>query len=484
MAGALQEIFTKFTVQFDESALQRGSNEVEKLSERLNMLGNITAIAMGIKHFALDVIEAGGRIDDMSQRLGISVEEFQRLDHAARMSGIEEPMAALQVVANKLAMQSGATSSEFRRMGVSMRDEAGNVRPVGQVLGDVAGAMEGISDPAERSAALVRLFGRQGAALAPLLGGGRDALNGLMGEVDEFGALLSAESITKTAEAGDQIERLSLAYNGLKSRLLIGVLPAITKSVEGFGRVVGSVSRFFGEGTRLNALLSTIGFGLATLSAARIPALIKSFAPFAGPIAIFWLLYLAIDDVMTALDGGDSVIGRISESIQEGIIPAMKDAGGVIGFFGGMWEEAIAIMERVIAKVAEVIDLVTSGNFGRIAEALGLSGDGAIGDMAINAGASVSNVAARGLTFAGALASGQSFESAAAHAETSGAFVERQRNRALAANAPIFAQAPVNVTIQGDVRDDQTVRQITRTIRTAQAEATRRATDAASIGGR
>ena len=62
----------------------------------------------------------------------------------------------------------------FRALGISLKDNGGNVKTSGDLFLDIAQKFSKMEDGAAKTALAIRLFGRAGAELIPLLNQGRD----------------------------------------------------------------------------------------------------------------------------------------------------------------------------------------------------------------------------------------------------------------------------------------------------------------------
>ena len=121
----------------------------------------------------------------MSQRIGITAEQLQEFSYAATHAGAapedlegcaqKDLGTHMAEIANGLDTSSSAFTL-FQKLGIEMKDAAGNMRPVEQVFLDLADAIQRNEDPALRAKMAMATMGGSGRKLIPMLAGGSDGL--------------------------------------------------------------------------------------------------------------------------------------------------------------------------------------------------------------------------------------------------------------------------------------------------------------------
>jgi len=169
----------------------------------------IAAGAVGVKK-ALDV---GGELSDLSSQTGLAAGEAQVMQQAFKNNG----MAAEDVGGsiNKMQKAIAGGSDAFAKMGVNL-DALKGQSPAEQFK-TVGEAINGIADPAQRTAASMEVFGKSGAKLLTLFSD-----SGAMGQAaEEVGT--QAEILSRNAGLFDSVgDKLNLA--GLKTQgFFVGV---------------------------------------------------------------------------------------------------------------------------------------------------------------------------------------------------------------------------------------------------------------------
>lgn len=175
--------------------------------------------------------EWAGRIDDLSKKMGISREAVQRFDFAAKQNGstVDAIGSAMAQLGKRLVEGDTSTVGALNRLGLSLDDLRG--KSPDQVFKRIAGAINELPDPMEKSAAAMALMGRSGADLIPMF----STLEQDMGR-----AVVASDAMIA---AGD---RLGDAWDALKSTgtgLMAGVLVPMTPALESAARMAGAYAQ-------------------------------------------------------------------------------------------------------------------------------------------------------------------------------------------------------------------------------------------------
>lgn len=193
-------------------ATSRANNE---LKQQPGIMENIKGAAMSagkmlagaftvgaISSFAMKAIDAAGRIDDLSKKLGVSTDAVQRWSHAATMGGssIEDVDKAVAFMNKTLAGGSGSTVKALSDAGLKF-DEIRKMRPE-DAFETIAEAIGQIEDPMIRARVAMALFGKSGQELLPAI------IDGWT-KTGDAADKMSRDTIATLAKAGDEIDRWS-----------------------------------------------------------------------------------------------------------------------------------------------------------------------------------------------------------------------------------------------------------------------------------
>jgi hypothetical protein len=330
---ALRGVLATFSVEVNDKELREADERVEGFKETLSTVGHALAEAFAfheVKEFIEGQVEAGAALKDTSERIGTTTDELQAYELAASQAGVsnEGLTTSLRFLNKNLAEAAGGggeASKIFSQLGIAIKEQDGSTRAAGDVMGDLADAVASIDDPARQTEVAMKLLGRGGAELIPLLKQGGAAFEEARAQMQALGGGLSGEFIAQAKEADDELARLKFATTGLKSELAEALLPVLRDGVAWFTRAVveirqfqretgalSTAAEFFGAIAGLKALgtLKELAKTLGILKGSLRETLV-AFLEFAAPAVLIGLLYLAFDDLVNLLKGNDSLIGRM-----------------------------------------------------------------------------------------------------------------------------------------------------------------------------
>lgn len=164
-------------------------------------------LVASVKHFA----SAGDEMTKMSSRTGVAVEALSQLAYAANQSDVstEALGAGLRGMARMLtdAAMGGAESTEtLKQLGLTIEDLQGLAPEERFKL--LADRLSEIEDPSQRAGMAMRVFGKSGEALIPMLEDGAAGIDALMKRADKLGLTMSGEDAKAATEFGDLLSDL------------------------------------------------------------------------------------------------------------------------------------------------------------------------------------------------------------------------------------------------------------------------------------
>lgn len=170
-----------------------------------------------------------------AQKIGMSVQAFTELGYAAKLAdvdaaGLEKGLGKLaQNMQTSLWTPTSNAARSFDQLGISVKDATGNLRPVEDVLDDVAEKFHNMADGPEKTAAAMNIFGKAGKDLIPLLNQGKTAIAAMKLEADELGVTFTEQDAKAAEEFNDNAKRLDFAMEGLKNTIGSEVLPIFSQ---------------------------------------------------------------------------------------------------------------------------------------------------------------------------------------------------------------------------------------------------------------
>ena len=243
LGEALLDIDTK------DKAFNRGVDRAERKALGLGRTFDLTsakalklgrnlalAAAAGTAALGLLVKRTIDHADAMSKaaaRSGTTTEALSRLAWAGDLSDVslETLTGSIYRLSNAMAQAASGKDKDlqaiFKGLGIEVTDTAGRLRSADQVLMDFADVFASLENGAEKTALAVKVFGRSGAALIPLLNNGRQGLAGMADEADRLGLTISTKMGQDAEKFNDTITRIGALMRGMVVQIAGDMLPAL-----------------------------------------------------------------------------------------------------------------------------------------------------------------------------------------------------------------------------------------------------------------
>lgn len=291
-----------------------------------------------------------------SRALDVNVEDLDAWGQAAARSGgsaagFQSSLGALnRGMADFAAKGTSRVEPFFKQLGISMVDTRGKIRPVMDLLPELADAFEGLSK--QESTGLGEKLGLDAGTIM-LLQQGRRSVEDLVNRQKSLG-VITERNVEVAEKFNDQWADTGQIFRGMYLAIGTMILPALTSFLKGFESVVGFMQE---NGTFIEGFFIAIGSVLAVVytpsvitAAAATWALIAPYvaigAVVLGVAAIFALAY---DDIMNFLAGNKSVIGELAARWPI-IGDFIRQAASAFEFF---WDVAGAIFDLLFTRTSD-----------------------------------------------------------------------------------------------------------------------------------
>lgn len=375
----LRALFAKFFVQWDTNGFNAGVRAVDGLFGKLQQLGQALvggAIVGGMVALTRSVIHQGDELATTADRLGIATGSLQEWQYAADLSDVstEEMNAGLRILQRNLfeAANGGKEAAEsFAKLGVHVKDANGETISTEGAIEEIADRFKEMTNPVEKSALAMKVFGRGGQALVPLLSRGREGIKELREEFQALGGGLSEETVEAANQADDAFKRLRL---GTRSLILNAMTPFIKLATAGATKLKEWIVQFrqWSKGSDITKAALIALTVVAVASAAQIViAWLPIIATTLAWTAALTGAILIIDDLIGLFTGSKSVIGDwIDQAFGEG------SAQEVVKTVKGWWEQLKAVfaearevgkgdffkdMQARLNDIAEIVKAIVAG---------------------------------------------------------------------------------------------------------------------------
>jgi lambda family phage tail tape measure protein len=297
------------------------------LSGAMGALAPLASIA-GLVGLTKGALDAGDKMFDLAQKTGVSVEALARFKKAASTSGTDIDSVSKALVKLSKGMLDASTgnaaaSAAFKALGVSITDASGQLKSSDDVMLQVANRFAAMPDGVAKTALALKLFGKAGADMIPLLNMGGQA-------IDKLSVKMTTAFAQKADEYSDKLTALSGKVGAFGADLLIALLPA------------------------LNAVTDAVSAAVTAFNA--MPAPMKNVAVSAAAVAIAWgpitsVIKGAIG-VMALFSTTTTAAGAAATAATPRIVALRSALGGLLKF--GAITLAIDVVISGMSKLVEL----------------------------------------------------------------------------------------------------------------------------------
>lgn len=253
-------------ISADSSGFEKAVNQADKqgktlkdsLSNTFDKIGKLAvaafsgaAIKKGIDTMialANETAAAGDKIDKQSQVLGLSRKAYQEWDYILSQNGASiDSMSTSMKTMNNLILNAAAGSEEakdtFAELGLGIH-EIENLSPEEQFEAIIR-AFQKMPAGAEKSALAVKIFGKAGMDLLPLLNQSSDSIDELRQNAEDLGFLMSDEAIDASVAYGDAMDDMKRTFGGIKNAIVASFLPKFTSAMKGITSYAGKLKKAY-----------------------------------------------------------------------------------------------------------------------------------------------------------------------------------------------------------------------------------------------
>ena len=226
LVGALRVMLGLETAAFEEGLtgaqvrLKAFDAKMKTLGAGLAKVGAAISVAgAGLALAIREQINAADSMEEMSQKFGVPVEELSRLGYAAELNGVSLDLlgTSLGQLSKKMdeAMKGGKAADLFDDLGIAVTDADGRMRSTEAVLSDISEVLSKMPPGAARTALAMKLLGKSGAQMMPMLEGGAESLRDLAAEAEAMGLVISADTAAAAGKFNENLDRLHKVASGL-----------------------------------------------------------------------------------------------------------------------------------------------------------------------------------------------------------------------------------------------------------------------------
>ncbi len=199
--------------------------------------------------------EAGHAAFEMAGKSGLALTQASAWVVAAEQVGVSgesmglgfkylsRNMEALHVSLATTGKLTKAQTEVFDQLDVSIMGPDGKFRDLNAVMLDVADRFQNMPDGAEKAGLAMKLFGRSGMDLLPILDRGRAGIQEFMDAGIKSGAVLSNDQVKGAQAAYLAHKQLDMVLTGLSNTFAVMVTPALTRATNAISGILGAFQK-------------------------------------------------------------------------------------------------------------------------------------------------------------------------------------------------------------------------------------------------
>jgi hypothetical protein len=183
----------------------------------------VTGLVYAARTYAQSVAEGISGTDDLATSVGMTVEEFSRLQGAVRLLGGDgdkfgEALKSMQRKVIDLAAGNEQAEASFNTLGLSIanfRDKKGNLVSTRQQLDTLIDRIGKVRNPTLQAKAALDIFGKSGKEIGSIFSEGSKGLKESEEEVEKYGTVIKQSSVDTINEALGAQAKLTESLRGL-----------------------------------------------------------------------------------------------------------------------------------------------------------------------------------------------------------------------------------------------------------------------------
>ena len=255
--------------------------------------------------------DSGDAVQKMSIRTGVSAEALSELGSAAKTSGtdlqtLEGGFRKMQKFLVEAAQSSGDARDTIQDLGLSV-GALSQMSPDEQFK-TIADEIARIQDPARKSAVVMKIFGRTGADLIPLLNEGSAGIENLQRHFRGLGLTMSTEMANSAADVNDRLDELTAVVKRSAIEIGYALAPTVITLATNLTNAVVGINAFIAAH---HGMVTTVAEGTVVLGAAGVAV----YALGAG--------ITAVGTTVTSIGKGIAWVGTVGRLIGTGLTAAL-----------------------------------------------------------------------------------------------------------------------------------------------------------------
>ena len=312
MSGSVSLAYKLFGHDVSASKAIKGvGKQASGLGKSFAQMGKVAGGAMagiGLASLGRDAIqfgkdsmaafaETGSTVLGLQRVAGGTAEEMSHLAAAAKLTGTDTSVLqkSIGILAKNMA---GPGAKAFAAMGVATKDSQGHLRNFASVMPELADKFAAMPAGADKTALALKLFGKQGLSMLPILNKGSKGLAEMAKASDEAGTTLSGPDLEAVKANNKAKRQFTETVQGLQIAIGRNLYPVITTLMNYMKTsvmpIIKSATAFFLEHKEIILKVA----GVVGVLAVGVGAMSKVLSGVAAVIRIVTAVQAALNFVM------------------------------------------------------------------------------------------------------------------------------------------------------------------------------------------
>ena len=214
-----------------------GLDSIVSAAGRLPAIGTAIGAALSaqaVTNWVLSITDGADALNKANQKYGVAVEQLSALGYAGKLADVSIETIGLglkNLSSDMFNAAAGAkdASAAFNALGISVTASDGTLRSSDDVLADIADRFSNMADGAGKTAIAVRLFGKSGEDMIPLLNQGSRGLSEMREEAEKLGVIVGGNLASASEKFNDNLTRTKAIVEAFGISIANKILPDLNR---------------------------------------------------------------------------------------------------------------------------------------------------------------------------------------------------------------------------------------------------------------
>lgn len=348
------ELVAKLGLKVDEGDFQKGAAAIGGLKAGLAAIGlSVGAARVALEAIVNDTASAATGFEKAARRVGMARVQFQELSEAAQDSGLsaegfENSMRFLNRGIATAADGSKEMRKDFRSLGVEVTKST----KAGDVFERLVESFSKMEEGPKKVALAMRIFGRAGADMLPFLDKGSAGLKESIASNYDLGKIFSDEDVKNAKEYKKATRDIRDAIEGLERTIGRGFMKQAAEGMKAIAGWIAANRKVIAAGVQR-------AIDLTTAAVKRMKQVLEPFVKILGAVATNTLLWkaalialsiVAVAQFGNAIAGVVGKLGTMLTAIRSITAAQMMGAAASLAT-GLLWAAGLAIIMLAVEDI-------------------------------------------------------------------------------------------------------------------------------------